>query len=145
MKKKISDKSKVKFHYKVTDQNNNIRDNTYRNLQPIEFKMGEGVMLPSFEKNILGLTEGSLYKFNLPKEECYGNYNEELVIELKKDKIDLDEGIQIGSQIKGETPEGKKFNCTLKEIKKETVVLDFNHPLAGNSLTFDLEIINVKE
>jgi FKBP-type peptidyl-prolyl cis-trans isomerase SlpA len=144
MEKTIKENSKVKFHFKVQNEKKDIVENTYEDLNPIEFQMGKGVMLPSFEENLKGKKEGDTHNFFLSKEECYGQYNEDLILELDKEKIELDEGTEVGSHIRGQTPEGKDFNCILKKVKKDTLLLDFNHPLAGNSLYFSVEILNVE-
>ena len=96
---------------------------------PLKFIYGTGMMLPAFEKALNGLEVGGTFNFSIEPAEAYGEYNEEHVLDLPKNIFEVD----------------GKFDGSVLEVKDDIVVMDFNHPLAGETLHFSGEVIDVHE
>ncbi len=118
---------------------------------PLKYIQGMGMMLPAFEKNLFGLTAGDKFDFVLPVADAYGERNEEAVIELLKDIFKNEAGefdsevISEGNTVPMRTAEGEVVHGSVLEIKEDAVVMDFNHPLAGEALHFIGEVLDVHE
>ncbi|MDR0995223.1 MAG: FKBP-type peptidyl-prolyl cis-trans isomerase [Tannerella sp.] len=116
---------------------------------PLDFLYGTGVMLPSFEEKLKGLGVGDKFEFVLSPAEAYGDYDEENQIELPKSAFEVDgqfdsEMVQEGRVIPMMDSEGNRLNGSVMEVGEDTVLLDFNHPLAGETLHFSGEVIAVR-
>lgn len=117
---------------------------------PLEFIYGTGSMLAAFENNLSNLQEGDSFDFVLQAEEAYGEYIDEHVIELDKDMFIQDgvfneDVIFAGATLPMMDSDGNRLNGTVVEVKEDVVVMDFNHPLAGNALNFTGKIETVRE
>ncbi|MDR1783614.1 MAG: FKBP-type peptidyl-prolyl cis-trans isomerase, partial [Dysgonamonadaceae bacterium] len=115
---------------------------------PLTFMFGMGMMLEAFEKNIEGLQKGDKFSFVLKPEEAYGVYYEENVAELPKHIFEINGKIDTERIFEGATlpmsdSQGHRMMGSILEIKPEVIVMDFNHPLAGETLHFDGEVIDV--
>ena len=118
--------------------------------QPLQFIFSTETMLPAFEENIKGLEAGSEFQFTLTPENAYGEYIEENVAELPKNIFEVngkfdDEYITEGITLPMMSSTGERMNGSVLEIKENVVVMDFNHPLAGETLHFSGKIIDVHE
>ena len=151
---KISDNKTVSLTYDltVTAEEGEERELMERATkeQPLTFMFGMGMMLEAFEKNIEGLKLGDKFSFVLTPEESYGEYNEENVVELPKQIFEVDgkfdeERIAEGQTLPMMDAQGNRMMGSVLEIKPEVVVMDFNHPLAGETLHFDGEVIDIHE
>ena len=117
---------------------------------PLTFMYGMGMMLEAFEKNIEGLKVGDKFSFELSPEEAYGEYIEANVAELPKKIFEIDgkfdtERIAEGLTLPMMDSSGNRLMGSVLEIKPDVVVMDFNHPLAGETLQFDGEVIDIHE
>ncbi len=118
--------------------------------KPLQFIFGQGMMLPKFEENIAGLENGAEFEFGLSPENAYGEYSDENVFELPKKNFEIDGKIEdgvlkVGNLISLQDKEGNNFDGFVKEIKNETVIMDFNHPMAGQSLFFVGKVIGIRD
>ncbi|MDR3061456.1 MAG: FKBP-type peptidyl-prolyl cis-trans isomerase [Dysgonamonadaceae bacterium] len=118
--------------------------------QPLSFIYGMGMMLDSFEKNIYGLETGNKFSFILKPEEAYGEYEEGRVVELPKNIFEIDgkfdnERVSEGQMLPMIDSDGNQLMGAVLEISDNTVLMDFNHPLAGEILHFEGEILDVHE
>ncbi|MDR2913709.1 MAG: FKBP-type peptidyl-prolyl cis-trans isomerase [Tannerella sp.] len=117
---------------------------------PLQFIFDTGTMLPAFEENIKDLEKGSKFQFSLTPENAYGEYIEEHVVELPKNIFEVngkfdDEGIKEGVTLPMMNSNGERMNGSVLEVKDDVVVMDFNHPLAGETLHFSGEVIDVHD
>jgi len=135
----INENSSVKVHYTGRLTDNTVFDSSV-DREPLEVKLGEGKLIPGFEKGLYGLSAGEKTTIKIQASEAYGNIVEERIQEVEKQYVP--ETVFAGQQLTAETPEGP-ITVVVKEIKEATVVLDGNHPLAGKDLIFDLEVIEV--
>ena len=112
---------------------------------PLKFIYGTGMMLPAFEKALNGLEVGGTFNFSIEPAEAYGEYNEEHVLDLPKNIFEVDgkfdaEMIKEGNTVPMMDSNGNRMNGSVLEVKDDIVVMDFNHPLAGETLHFSGEV-----
>ena len=118
--------------------------------QPLQFIFGMGTMLPAFEEKIKDLETGGSFKFTIAPEDAYGERIDDNVVELPKNIFEVngkfdDEYIKEGVTVPMMSSNGERMNGSVLEVKDDIVVMDFNHPLAGETLHFEGEIIDVHE
>ena len=150
---KISDEMMVSLTYDLTVINEEGEKELMERAtqsQPLTFLFGMGMMLESFEKNIEGLKTGDKFSFVLTPEEAYGDYITNNVIELPKKMFEIDgkfdaERISEGQTLPMVDARGNRMMGSVLEVKDDVVVMDFNHPLAGETLHFDGEVIDIHE
>jgi FKBP-type peptidyl-prolyl cis-trans isomerase SlyD len=149
---KISEDKFVSLIYDLTVTENGEQELMERATKehPLSFMYGMGMMLDAFERNIEGLRKGDKFSFSLCPEEAYGEYIEENVVELPKKIFEIDgkfdeERITEGETLPMADANGNRLMGSVLEVKPDVVVMDFNHPLAGETLHFDGEIIDVHE
>lgn len=109
--------------------------------EPLSATLGQGSLIPGFEKGLIGMSEGETKTITIPHTEAYGEINDQLVGEVPKDRVP--ENIEVGQMLQTMTPQGP-MNVLVKEVNEDHVILDANHPLAGKDLIFDLELISVE-
>ncbi len=117
---------------------------------PLKFIFGMGLMLPAFEKALEGLEVGETFDFSLAPADAYGEYDEAHVLDLPKNIFEVDgqfdaERIKEGNTVPMMDAEGNHLNGSVLEVKEDVVVMDFNHPLAGETLHFNGKVIDVHE
>jgi len=135
----VKENSSVKVHYTGRLTDNTVFDSSV-DREPLEVKLGEGRLIPGFEKGLYGLSAGEKTTIKIQASEAYGNIVEERIQEVEKQYVP--DTVFAGQQLTADTPEGP-ITVVVKEVKEATVVLDGNHPLAGKDLIFDLEVIEV--
>ena len=108
--------------------------------EPLKATLGQGSLIPGFEKGLLGMKEGDKKVVEIPSDEAYGSTREDLVVEVPKDRVP--ETVNEGQMLQTMTPQGP-MNVIVKEVKEDVVVIDGNHPLAGKDLIFDLELVSI--
>ena len=123
---------------------------TIKKEKPLEFLYGAGFLLPLFEQNIAGLTKDQPFSFPLKSENAYGPIYEEMVVNVPlksfevNGKID-DSMFQVGKSIPMRDQSGNRMTGRITQVDNEFVTMDFNHPLAGQDLYFEGEVIGVRE
>lgn len=139
---KAQNGDKVRVHYKGTLDSGEVFDSSYEG-EPLEFVLGEGKLIPAFEKAVDGMEVGEKKEIKIPYQEAYGEKRQELMLDVPK--TELPEGLdpQIGMQFQLNTPTGQTIVAELVEVKEDSVVLDANHPLAGKDLNFEIELVEI--
>lgn len=117
---------------------------------PLKFIFGMGMMLPAFEKALDGLEVGEEFNFSLAPADAYGEYDESHVLDLPKNIFEVNgkfdsEMIQEGNTVPMMDSNGNRLNGSVLEVKEDVVVMDFNHPLAGETLHFSGKVIDVHD
>lgn len=117
---------------------------------PLEFVFGAGFLLPQFEENLEGKVVGDKFGFTLLPGESYGEIIPEAVVELPTSVFMMDGQIEeglltVGNQLPMSDTQGNRMIGTIKEVKPESVIMDFNHPMAGKTLVFAGEVVGVRE
>lgn len=137
---KKGDKVKVHYHGRLT--NGETFDKS-EGREPLEFEVGSGMVIKGFEDGVTGMSVGEKKTVNIPHLEAYGPQNEDMIIEMPKDRFPKDMEIEIGIPLAMSDGQGQQFQVLIKEIKEDVVILDANHPLAGQDLIFDLELVDI--
>mgnify|MGYP003121580592 FL=1 len=134
----------VKGHYTGKLADGQVFDSSLERGEPIEFTMGQGQLIPGFEKGLIDMKVNEKKTINIPKEEAYGEPREELVQEVQKSQLPEEIKPEVGMGLVSKSPDGQEMNLVVKDVKEETIVVDGNHPLAGKDLVFDLEVVEIK-
>jgi peptidylprolyl isomerase len=136
------DGDKVKVHYTARLENGNVVL-TSRDHDPAEFIIGSEDILPRIEKGITGMKIGETKTFKVSPEEAYGSRLDDLVVEVKRCDFPQDITPAVGKQFKLKLQDGNQIGVTIIAIDKDNITLDANHPLAGETLFFELELVDI--
>lgn len=134
----------VRVHYTGTTDDGVTFDSSRERDEPLEFTMGQGQLIPGFEKAVEGMSVGDTAKVNIPAEEAYGPVREDMIVEVERSRFPEDISPEIGQQLQIQQPNGQPMPVVVKEVNETQVTLDANHPLAGQALTFDIELVEIK-
>ena len=134
----------VSVHYKGTLNDGTEFDNSRTRGEPLTFQVGSGMMIPGFDSGVLGMSIGETKNLSLTAEEGYGEKNDEALQEVSKQFFPPEFNFTAGEMVQGTTPEGQPLLAKIISEAEETVVLDFNHPLAGEGLNFEVELMEIK-
>lgn len=110
---------------------------------PLKFTVGVGQVIKGFDDAVILMVPGEKKTVEIPVDEAYGPYNEEMVIEYPRAEFPEDMNIEEGIELQMSDNTGNVFNVTVAEVLDDVVVLDANHPLAGESLIFDIELLAI--
>lgn len=135
--------STVKVHYTGKLADGEVFD-TSDGKEPIEFTLGQGQLIPGFEKGLIDMKLNEKKTINMTKDDAYGEVNETLIQEVKKTDLPQDMEPKVGMGLVSKSPDGQEMNLMVIEVKEESIVIDGNHPLAGKDLIFDLEVVEIK-
>ncbi|MFP4444698.1 MAG: peptidylprolyl isomerase [Desulfosudaceae bacterium] len=132
----------VKVHYTGKLESGETFDSS-RDREPLEFTIGNGEIIEGFEESVVGMATGDTKELTIEPDKGYGQYQEELAVEVERSQIPDDIEVAPGQQLQIRQPDGQVINVTVTDVSAETVVLDANHPLAGRDLYFDIELVAV--
>jgi peptidylprolyl isomerase len=132
----------VKVHYTGKLEDGRVFD-TSANSEPLEFTIGEGKVLPSFEQAVVGMNPGDTKSINIPADKAYGPRREDMVVTVERNKIPNNIKPEVGQRLQVQQKEGQPVLVTVTNVSDLEVTLDGNHPLAGKDLVFDIELVEV--
>jgi FKBP-type peptidyl-prolyl cis-trans isomerase 2 len=132
----------IKVHYHGRLENGETFDSS-EGREPLEFEVGSGMVIKGFDEGVMGMAVGDKKTLRIPVDDAYGPKNEEMIIEFPKDRFPDDMQAEVGMPLTMSDGSGQNFRVIIKEVKDDSVVLDANHPLAGEDLTFDLELVEI--
>lgn len=132
--------SQVKIHYTIRIAGGETVG-TSKGGMPLAFTVGDGKVLKGLDQGIVGMQPGQRKTIHINPEEAYGLRNEQLVLRLKKEELPADLNLEVGRPIQYQTPEGERINLMVLEVEENTVLLDGNHPLAGQTLEYEVELV----
>ncbi len=133
---------KVKAHYRGTLEDGSEFDSS-EGMEPLEFTLGQGMVIPGFENAIMSMSEGEKKTVTIPPEDAYGPYQDELIGEIARAQISDDVQLEAGMQLQASLPDGTMTVVTIAAFDDETVTLDANHELAGKTLIFEIELVEI--
>ena len=139
----VSNGAEVSIEYTLKLDDKSVFD-TNVGAEPLTYVQGSRQIVPGLEKALEGMKAGESKQVTVQPEEGYGPVQKEAVMEIGKDKIP-GEAQQVGAQVQGQTGDGRVVRARVAEVKDSTVVLDFNHPLAGKTLHFDVKVVNIQQ
>lgn len=132
----------VRVHYRGTLDNGDEFDNS-AGREPLEFRLGTGQVIKGFERTVDGMQLGETRIARLNAGDAYGTHRAELVVELSREQFP--EGVTpvAGQQLELQQDDGQRIPVMITTVENETVTLDANHPLAGEALTFKIELVEI--
>jgi len=131
------------IHYTLTDDNGNVLDSS-RDGNPLAYVHGNGYLIPGLEKELEGKSEGDTFTAVIAPEEGYGVYDERLIATLSRERFELPGDIEVGMQFQVSTPAGPTIVRVVK-VEGDNITIDGNHELAGKTLHFDVEVVEVRD
>ncbi len=141
----VKENNTVKVNYTGKLSDGQIFDSSEgEGREPVEFTLGQGQLIPGFEKGLIDMKLNEKKTITIPKAEAYGEVREDLKQEVQKAELPQNMEPEVGMGLVSKTPDGQEMNLRIVEVKEETVVIDANHPLAGKDLIFDLEVLEIK-
>ena len=141
-KKLVGYGRKVKFDYVLTVDGKEF--DSSRASGQVTYKQGDGTIIPGLAKQMQGLAAGEEKSITVKPEEAYGKANPDSIREVPLSAMPRDVELKAGTMLQGKNPDGRKFPVRIVEVKKDTVVVDHNHPLAGKTLDFKVKIVAVE-
>ncbi len=116
---------------------------TSRDKDPISFTIGDEEVIPGFEEAVVGMETGESKSATLPPDEAYGPRSDEMVFTVPSSELPEDLDPEVGDRLEVQSREGQTFPAVVAEIEGEQVTIDANHPLAGEELTFEIELKSI--
>lgn len=113
-----------------------------RGREPLTFEVGKGQLIPGIEEAVMGMEEGETKEVFIPPEKGYGESKEELVREFPRSVLGPSQ-VKEGQAVQLQTNEGQIVSALVKKLTEDTVTFDFNHPLSGKALQFELELVEI--
>ena len=138
----VGDGNIVSLQYTLTGEDGKVIESNVGK-PPLKYTHGQQQMIPGFEKELAGMKMGGEKKFAVKPEDAYGPVDSNAFQEFPKEKLPAD-GLQIGAILTGHGPQGQPVRARVHQIKETSVVLDFNHPMAGKTLIFDVKVLEIQ-
>ncbi len=133
--------SLITLHYRIALDNGQPLISTFEGT-PATLQLGAGELLPSLERLLTGLPEGTQQSFTLTPDQAFGDYKPELVERVLRRHMSED-NVQAMSIMEFTAPDGSRYSGLVREVDDEAALIDFNHPLAGKTIRFDINIIGI--
>ena len=140
--RKVQSGDTVKVHYHGTLTSDETFDSS-NGREPLEFKVGEGQVIPGFENAMVDMEIGQSKKVEIPMMEAYGPAHEEMVFKFPKTNFPEDFTPEVGMSVNMRDQQGNPVPVIIVGIEEDVVVLDANHPLAGQDLIFQIELVEI--
>ncbi len=132
----------VRIHYTGTLDDGTQFDSS-DGRDPLEFALGGGQVIPGFDSAVDGMTAGESKSVTIPPGEAYGQRHEQLVQQVPKTTFPEDMEPAVGMHLQSQGPDGQVMNLVVTEVVDDTITVDANHPLAGQALTFAIELVEI--
>jgi FKBP-type peptidyl-prolyl cis-trans isomerase SlyD len=139
----VSNGKQVTLEYTLKLDDHSVVDTNVGG-EPLKVTQGKHELVPGLEKAIEGMAPGEQKKVTVPPTDAYGTVDPKAFQEVDKKLLPPD-SVKVGTQLEGKTADGRKVFPRISEVKPETVVLDFNHPLAGKTLHVDVKVLDVAQ
>jgi len=133
----------VEVHYTGTLKDGTVFDTSVER-EPLKFTLGAGQMIPGFEQAVLGMKIGESKTVTIPADEAYGPHSDDLVRIINREELSPDLDPYVGQQLQGPGPGGGISVGTVTNVTDTTITVDFNHRLAGEDLTFEIELMSIQ-
>ncbi|RRQ48398.1 peptidylprolyl isomerase [Maribacter algicola] len=133
----------VRVHYTGKLENGQVFDSSL-NREPLEVKLGQGSLIPGFEKGLMDMAPKEKKTIVIPKEEAYGEKRRELFQSVPKSNLPEDMKPEVNMGLVATNADGTERQLRVAEVNENDIIVDGNHPLAGEDLTFELELVEIK-
>lgn len=133
----------VRVHYKGTLNDGTLFDSS-EGREPLEFQAGSGMVIKGFDEGVMGMTIGEKKSIHIPIDEAYGDLNPDMIFDFNRAEIPAEIPLVVGETLQMHNGQ-QTVPVIIRELTEDTVKLDANHPLAGQPLNFDLELVEIIE
>ena len=140
MKLQIETGMSVTLHFSLVLEDGHIIDSNFES-EPATFSVGDGNLLPGFESTLIGLVNGDEREFTIPPEQAFGQHNPQNVQAVERGNFDQEE-LELGAMFSFQNGDGE-LPGVIVDVDDNEVMIDFNHPLAGQTLTFEVDVLEV--
>ena len=142
---KVKNGQTVKVHYKGTFDDGNEFDSSYSRGEPISVEVGKGQVIKGFDNALVSMSVGDVKKVSLQPEEAYGDVIPQAFVNVQKTGFPENYEFNEGNVVPLTAPTGQQMQGLISEVKDDSVIVNLNHPLAGKSLNFDIELIEIEK
>jgi peptidylprolyl isomerase len=132
----------VKIHYTGKLDDGTVFDSSV-DREPLEFTLNSGQVIPGFDQAVVGMSPGDTKTEKIPMDQAYGPYREEMVVEVSRQQMPPELQPEVGQQLQVQQTDGQTIPVVVTEVTDSTVTLDANHPLAGEDLTFEIQLVEI--
>lgn len=132
----------VKIHYTGT-LNDGTEFDSSNGREPLQFTIGSGQVIPGFENAVEGMAVGDSKSVNIPPEQAYGPRHQQMIQDVPMSALPDDLEPKEGMALQAKGQDGKVINLTVTSVQKDSITVDGNHPLAGQALNFDIELVDI--
>lgn len=132
----------VTVHYTGKLEDGTVFDSSVER-DPLEFAIGSGSLIPGFEKAVIGMSPGESKTETIPAGQAYGDYQAEMVLVVERQQIPTELPLDVGQRLQIREQTGQVIPVIVTDVSDSTVTLDANHPLAGETLTFDIQLVGI--
>ena len=133
----------VRVHYHGTLEDGSVFSSTYEEKEPFEFTIGKGSVLPKFEKAVIGMNKGETRSITVAPQDAYGQHKKEFVFAMDRAQAPENLKLELGKRLQIHTNKGTTAIATITAVTEDSVILDANDPLAGRTLKFEIELIEI--
>lgn len=141
---KIAPNKVATLHYTLKDDKGVLIESSAGS-EPLAYIHGIGNLIPGLEEKLEGKQAGDKLSVVVPPEDAYGEHDKELIEEVERAEFDEGEALEVGKEFQYDDEDGNVFHVRIVKIEGDTVTVDGNHPLAGQTLAFDVEVISVRD
>lgn len=134
----------VTMNYILKDSDGNVIQSTH-NSRPFSYLSGNGQIIPKLEEAVDGLLIGGKKNVKVDATDAYGEYDQNATQTIDRKEFPPDLNLEVGMDLMMNSPDGRKIPFSIKELTDENVTVDFNHPLAGKALEFDVELLDIRD
>lgn len=132
----------VRVHYTGKLSDGTVFDSS-AGRDPLEFVLGENHVIAGFDRAVTGMKTGEEVTVTIPVADAYGDRRDNLVIQVNKSQFPSEISPEIGMSLRMQQPDGSSVRVQITDLDEENVTLDANHPLAGEELTFEIELVEI--
>ena len=142
---KVTNGNTISVHYRGTLEDGTEFDSSHNRGETLNFTVGSGQMISGFDTGVVGMSVGEVKNITLTADEGYGNRVNEAVQDVPKSSFPDDFEFVVDATVQGSGPDGRPIMAKILKENAETITLDFNHPLAGQALNFEIELVEITE
>jgi FKBP-type peptidyl-prolyl cis-trans isomerase 2 len=139
----VKEKDTVRVHYTGKLTSGEVFDSSLER-EPLEFTLGKGMLIPGFENAVVDMKVNEKKTVNIPVADAYGEKSDELFQKFEKAQLPEEIKPEVGMGLVAQNPDGTERQLRVAEVNEDHIVVDANHPLAGQNLIFDLEVVEIK-
>ncbi len=134
----------VRVHYTGKLEDGTVFDSSLDH-NPLQFTLGQGQIIPGFEQAVMGMTPGESKTETIAATQAYGPYREDMVVEIGRHQMPAELSPEVGQQLEVSQGPGQTIPVIVTDVSDTTVTLDANHPLAGETLVFDIHLVEIAQ